>query len=119
MSDCTGIEHIKSAAKRHRCDWCWEHIKAGEPYARWRWFGDNDPRSVKVHEECLMAINACDVNDIADGWSPGDNPRGCNCGGCSQCERCGAISTIRYMANGGAPWLSRLAQSPTVANHPV
>lgn len=100
MSAQTDVEHIRAAIKKHRCDWCWEFIKPGEPYARWRWFGDNDPRSVKVHEECLLAIDACDPADMLDGWTPGDSPRGCNCGNAHGCERCGAISMIRYMAQG-------------------
>lgn len=79
----TGIEHINAAAKRHRCDWCWEHIQIGQSYDRWRWFGDTDPRSVKVHPECLTAINHCDPVDIMDGWTPGQ-PRGCDCDKCAQ-----------------------------------
>ena len=102
MSAQTDIEHIKHAAKSHRCDWCWERVRIGEPYARWRWFGDNDPRSVKVHEECLAAINTSDPHELQDGWTPGDNPRSCNCGSDGYCERCGAIGMIRYIANGGA-----------------
>ena len=102
MSATTGIEHIKHAQKRRRCDWCYEHIMPGEPYARWRWFEESSPASVAVHEECLSAINACDPHEMQDGWTPGDNPRSCNCGGDGYCDKCPQINLIRYMARGGA-----------------
>jgi len=46
----TDVEHIKHAKKKRRCDWCFEFIQPGEPYARWRWFGESSPMSVGVHE---------------------------------------------------------------------
>ena len=102
MTSQTDVQHIGAAVKRHRCDWCFEFVLPGEPYARWRWFGEGDARSVRVHEECLSAINAADPADMLDGWTPGDCPRGCNCGHADGCERCAAINLIRYLARGGA-----------------
>ena len=85
----TKVEHIKSSRKFHVCSWCFTPINAGEPYDRWRWFGDDGPSTVKVHPECLTAINECIAEEIGPfEWTPGENPRGCNCGFSRGCDRC-------------------------------
>ena len=88
MSD---VETVKAAKKRHRCLWCAEGIEAGETYKRYRWFGDDGPRTVTMHPECYDAML-----ELSQEWGEdiefheGDNPRGCNCGHSRGCDRCEA-----------------------------
>jgi len=84
-------EHINKARTEHLCSWCNEKIKKGKPYSRWRWFDNGDTSVVKVHPECLEALNVviAERRDCVE-FNPGDNPRGCNCGFSKGCERCSA-----------------------------
>ena len=84
MSYATPVKQ-QAARKSYVCDWCNESIKPGEQYARWRWF-DGYAATVTVHSECYEALIELNFGD--DGWEPGDNPRGCNCGWENGCERC-------------------------------
>lgn len=102
MGHSTEPVYVLAARKRHRCDWCWERIEVGQPYKRWRWYDSGDASTVRVHPECSDAISACDPRDMEDGWMPGDNPRGCNCGGDAHCNHCAGIKLVRYLAQGGA-----------------
>jgi hypothetical protein len=86
MSSSTGLEIVKSAKKIHRCSWCANKIEVGESYKKYRYFDGGDAGTVKLHPECYDAMKECD--DLDDQFSPGDNPRGCNCGHCQGCERC-------------------------------
>ncbi len=43
---------------RHRCLWCWQFIEVGETYMRYRWFGDDEPCTVKAHPELAQAGSA-------------------------------------------------------------
>jgi len=76
-----------TARKPHMCDWCWTRIEPGEQYVRYRWFDGGDAITCKHHPECFVAMEQCDDLPV-DGWTPGDNPRGCNCGFTAGCARC-------------------------------
>lgn len=81
-----------TAAKRHVCDWCGERIESGGKYWRWRWFSCGDAATCKAHPECYSAmIDAADDNGGDIEFTPGDNPRGCNCGYERGCARCAEI----------------------------
>jgi hypothetical protein len=89
MGTYTGVEQIKKARKRHRCDWCWEFIDQGQPYHRWRWFDGSEASTVRVHPECDEARLEMHAQDrYFEEWMPGDNPRGCTCGFDKGCPRC-------------------------------
>lgn len=45
-----------TAAKPHRCDWCWQRIDAGTAYNRYRCYGGGDASTVKMHPECYGAM---------------------------------------------------------------
>lgn len=82
--------YIGSSRKTHGCSWCSELIEAGEGYVRWRWFGGDDPTTVKLHLECEEAMNRliAEEGGYEIEWTPGQNPRGCNCGYDAFCSRC-------------------------------
>lgn len=104
MSANTTTEHIKSAQKSHRCDWCWTHIKAGEPYAKYRWFDGGDAATVKMHEECYTAMQIT-VEQEGGGEIeiyPGSNYRGHFCGMDKNCD-CEKVVEERRRNDEGAP----------------
>lgn len=90
MATYTDVEEIKSARKKHRCDWCWfEPIEVGQPYRRWRMYDGGEASTVRVHPECDEARKEAQQRDpYFEEWMPGDNPRGCNCGFDRGCPRC-------------------------------
>ena len=91
MGIASEVETIKAAQKPHKCSWCGTTIEAGESYKRYRWFGDEGVGVVKEHPECYEAMQ--ELIDEAGGeilFSPGDSPRGCNCGFDAHCPRCNA-----------------------------
>lgn len=92
MSSATTPQLIKAAKKNHVCDWCNTKIDAGESYKRYRWFGNGDAYTVKMHPECYEAsddLMKIDPQELQEGW--GDFKRGCYC--CDgECERCGSKS---------------------------
>jgi len=92
MGHATETETHK-AAKAHMCEWCWTRVEKGETYKRYRWFDCGDAGTVRMHPECL---EACEELVPAGGEIeiyPGENPRGCNCGGWADCPRCHPEST--------------------------
>jgi hypothetical protein len=84
----TAIQMVIAAKKKHRCSYCGHVIQIGETYKRYRYFDGGDAGTVKIHPECLAAFDDLDPNDQQDGFSEGDNPRGCNCGFDKNCPRC-------------------------------
>lgn len=88
MGTQTETVFIKSARKKHGCSWCGEAIGLLESYCRYRWFCGSDATTVKLHEECLEALD----EDVAENgeieFFPGENRRGCNCGFDPECRRC-------------------------------
>lgn len=85
----THVENVKAAKKQHRCDWCPEKIEAGQPYARYRWFGDDGPAVVKMHPECYDAMQECAREEGGEfEFSLHESPRGCSCGGSGYCAGC-------------------------------
>jgi hypothetical protein len=63
--------------KPHVCEWCGELIPAGTKEIWYRAFVYQDgPQSGWMHPECETACANCDPADLADGWEPGDFPRG-------------------------------------------
>lgn len=85
MSFTSDITVVKKARKKHACSWCGQIIQVGESYSRYA--SDYDGfTTVKVHDECLAAMIGWDDN--GDGFLPGDNPRGCNCGWDRSCKKC-------------------------------
>lgn len=92
MSASTDLQIIKAAKKKHRCSYCGHAILLGETYKRYRYFDGGDAGTVKIHPECLDAFNELDPSEQQDGFSQGDNPRGCNCGFSKDCERCASIA---------------------------
>jgi hypothetical protein len=73
MSYATPVETHK-AAKRHRCDWCWQFIEQGETYNRYRFYSD-DVGTVRMHPECYIAMQ--EEAQQAEGgwfeWTPGQD----------------------------------------------
>ena len=86
----TEVETHK-AAKEHQCSWCGDAIVIGERYKRYRFFDRGDANTVRLHPECLDAVD--ELNDSDCGFRPGDNPRGCNCWFDLDCERCNSEET--------------------------
>jgi hypothetical protein len=56
----------------HRCTWCWQFIRAGEQYKRYRYFDGGDAGVVKMHPEChgAMLEAARDEGGFIE-WTPG------------------------------------------------
>ena len=63
---------VYKAAKRHRCDWCWQFVEPGELYRRYRLWDGGEASTVKMHTECHDAMQA---DALAEGgwieWTPG------------------------------------------------
>jgi hypothetical protein len=93
----TETVEVKSARKQHQCSWCGEVIDTGQPYMRYRWYGDG-AITVKQHPECYAAMNEQIDFEGEVTFSPGDNPRGCNCGHDRDCERPQQTRIINGMA---------------------
>ena len=70
-------QSVKRSRKRRWCDWCGEAIEIGQPYESYRWADGGDAGTVKMHPECLAAM---DRAAKAEGgnivWCPGDFRRG-------------------------------------------
>lgn len=90
MGHATDTRSIVKARKNHYCSWCAEAIYTGQPYDTWRWYDGGDASTVKVHPECLEALDEVIKKEGGDyEFFAGDNPRGCSCGfskGCKTCE---------------------------------
>jgi len=75
MSASTTPETLK-ARKQHCCTWCYEHIEIGRLYMRYRYFDLGDAGTVKMHPECMSAME--DMADEEGGnieWTPGEFER--------------------------------------------
>ena len=57
MTYCISSELIKSARKRHRCDWCGEAIDIGTSYRRSRCVDVRDAWTYRAHPECEEAAS--------------------------------------------------------------
>lgn len=100
----SNVETVKAAKKRHRCSWCAEGIEVGETYKHYRSFGDDGWATVKLHQECYDAMEELAAEEGSDvEFSPGDNPRGCNCGHSRGCDRCEARKAQTHNLQGNAP----------------
>ena len=89
MGTASEIEIIKSVKKPHQCSWCGERIEVGGTYQRYRWFGDDGAGVVKLHDECKAALDEVVSHERGEYlFSPGDNGRGCSCGGSNECDWC-------------------------------
>jgi hypothetical protein len=75
MTTWTKLETHK-ALKPHRCSWCYERIETGEMYTRYRCFDSGDACTVKMHPECLNAMQdeATNLGGHTE-WFPGENER--------------------------------------------
>lgn len=74
------VEHIKSARKRHGCDWCGEAIEIGKSYSRYRYL-EPEYGFAKMHPECFTAMqdaysDEAFMRNIEDGFTS-EQPRGC------------------------------------------
>lgn len=60
------------ARKRHRCDWCWQFIEPNSAYSRYRFYNGGDVGTVKMHPECLDAMQeeATEEGGFIE-WTPG------------------------------------------------
>jgi hypothetical protein len=70
-------QSVKRSRKRRQCTWCAESIEIGQPYESYRWSDAGDAVTVRMHPECLAAMDR--VAKEAGGdfcWSPGDFERG-------------------------------------------
>lgn len=60
------------ARQIHRCSWCWERINPGEEYQRYRFFDGGESGTVKMHPECMGAMEeAADEEGGWIEWAPG------------------------------------------------
>lgn len=87
MGHSTEVIGIVAARAVHRCTWCFSKIDVGHPYKKWMWFEDGNATTNKFHPECYEAA----LETAEYGYfeiTPGSNPRGCNCGFSTGCERC-------------------------------
>lgn len=100
----TEVRTIKAARKAHSCSWCAQRIEAGQPYKSYRWFDGGDAATVKQHSECYDAMMGAmkELGDSFIEFSPGDNPRGCFCNFCSQCEHCKTTGQGMFKSADGA-----------------
>lgn len=64
------------ARKAHRCEWCGQRIDEGTEYKRYRYCDGGDAATVKMHPECMAAMQdegaywGCDFE-----WTPGYQER--------------------------------------------
>ncbi len=67
----TEVETHK-AKKLYRCEWCWEHIKPGDEYRRYRYYDSGDAGTIKMHPECHQAMSraASEEGGYLE-WTPG------------------------------------------------
>lgn len=99
MGNQSDTESVKAAKKPHSCSWCAEHIDAGHPYKRYRWYDGGSANTVKMHPECYDAsleLIALEGGEIE--FMPGDSPRGCCCGYDRGCAKCAARKTMPLAA---------------------
>lgn len=59
-----------TARKRHRCDWCYGPIPAGEKYTRWEGVFDGRWQSNAMHEECHDTLMSDESGDYE--YIPGE-----------------------------------------------
>ena len=52
------ITEVKThmARKAHRCEWCWQRIDDGTEYKRYRYFDGGEAATIKMHPECMDAM---------------------------------------------------------------
>ena len=75
----TDAETLK-ARKKHQCSWCGEEIQTGETYARYVFFGGDVPGTVKMHQECRVAMRGYSAQNRGwIEWQDGEFSRGCAC----------------------------------------
>lgn len=68
------IFHCK---KNHKCSWCDEQITKGSAYIRWANFDSDTVDSVKMHPECMDALDEWrDMNPGEIEFFPGEFQRG-------------------------------------------
>lgn len=68
---------VRRSRKRRRCDWCGELIEVGQPYDSYRWSDGGDAGTVRMHPECLVAMDRVAESEGGSfAWSPGDFRRG-------------------------------------------
>lgn len=60
----------------HRCDWCWQVVKSGDQYKRYRYYDGGDAGTVKMHPECHEAMQeaAREEGGVIE-WTPGQERR--------------------------------------------
>lgn len=64
------------ARKEYRCDWCNEAILVGEKHFYRTYIFEGTFTADRMHLECEQAMDAAPRDEIAEGWMPGENPRG-------------------------------------------
>jgi hypothetical protein len=69
-------QQIKAAKKPHRCTWCGELIKKGEPYEKQVGTHDGDFYTNKIHPECVEGMNDVDWRDYDYEFEPCSHLRG-------------------------------------------
>ncbi len=62
----TQVSIHKAMRKPHICEWCGEKISIGDTYHRYRYFCYGDTGVVKMHPECMAAMESEAHND--GGW---------------------------------------------------
>jgi hypothetical protein len=78
MSQTTETRQVK-ARKRHRCDWCGQHIEVGEIHPVYTAFFEGTATRIRMHAECRKAMDAVTAKEGWIEWMPGDYTRGCTC----------------------------------------
>jgi hypothetical protein len=66
MNHCTPVETHVATRRTRNCEWCWERIKIGDEYKRYRFFDGGHAYTVYAHPECYVAI--CDMAREEGGW---------------------------------------------------
>jgi len=94
----TKPELIQSARKTHLCFWCGQLVNVGESYTRYRAFYSGDASTMRMHNECHLAMTEAATleGDVIE-FGLADNPRGGNCGYCGDenCVPCGKHAAYR------------------------
>lgn len=73
----------RTARKRHRCIWCWQHIEPGERHIDERSVYDGEFQAHRWHPECRAAM----LDEAAEGggypieWTPGQERPATQTGG--------------------------------------